>query len=93
MSENKSLHVLIEGRVQGVGFRYYTQSVASQLGLAGFVRNLPDGRVEACAEGDEEALRKFLARLRQGPGYSLVTDVVESWREASGKYTSFRVTY
>jgi acylphosphatase len=66
---------LIEGRVQGVGFRYFTRKAARGLGLAGFVRNLPDGSVEAAAEGAEEALAALERALRQGPPGSRVESV------------------
>jgi acylphosphatase len=58
---------LISGRVQGVGFRYFTEAVAAREGVHGWVRNLPDGRVEAAAEGDAEALERFERALRHGP--------------------------
>ena len=93
MSEKQSLHCLIEGQVQGVGFRYFAQRVASRLGLTGFVRNLPDGRVEAYAEGDTASLQEFLRRMIEGPGYGYVTRVVDSWGDPSGNYSSFRITY
>lgn len=66
---------LISGRVQGVGFRYFTQAAAAHAGLAGWVRNLPDGRVEAAAEGEPAALTAFEAQLRQGPPGSRVDHV------------------
>ncbi|HEV8339432.1 MAG TPA: acylphosphatase [bacterium] len=64
--------VLLEGRVQGVGFRFYTVRQAQALGVGGFVRNLPDGRVEAEAEGTPSAVEAFLHRLRRGPAGSVV---------------------
>ena len=66
---------LIEGRVQGVGFRYFALRSARRLGLAGYVRNLPDGSVEAVARGSDEALTAFEAGLRQGPPGSRVDAV------------------
>ncbi len=66
---------LIEGRVQGVGFRYFTRRSARRLGLAGYVRNLPDGSVEAVARGTDEALAAFEQALRQGPPGSRVASV------------------
>ena len=57
----------VSGRVQGVGFRWYVRRAAQELGLAGRVRNLPDGRVEVVAVGEPEALNAFRARLREGP--------------------------
>ncbi|HSE52467.1 MAG TPA: acylphosphatase [Gemmatimonadales bacterium] len=58
---------LIGGRVQGVGFRFFSQRTASRLGLLGWVRNLPDGRVELEAQGDPNSLTSFESALRQGP--------------------------
>ena len=58
---------LISGRVQGVGFRYFTEATAAREGILGWVRNTPDGRVEVVAEGDAEALERFERSLRHGP--------------------------
>ena len=58
---------LISGRVQGVGYRYFAQRVASEIGVTGWASNLPDGRVEAHANGTKKQLDEFEARLRQGP--------------------------
>ena len=68
-------HYVIRGRVQGVGFRFFTEEAARREGLHGWVRNLPDGRVEAQAEGDADAMERFERRLRHGPGGARVTDV------------------
>lgn len=59
--------VLVSGRVQGVGFRYFAQETALLEGISGWVRNLPDGRVEAFLEGDQEAVDRVERRLRRGP--------------------------
>jgi len=67
--------VLLEGRVQGVGFRFYAIRQAKALGVGGFVRNLPDGRVEAEAEGVPSAVETFLQRLQRGPVGSAVRRV------------------
>jgi len=66
---------LVSGRVQGVGFRYFTQAAASHAGVTGWVRNLPDGRVEAAAEGEAAAMTAFETQLRQGPPGSRVDRV------------------
>ena len=73
-------HVLVSGRVQGVGFRWYAREKAQELGLAGSVANLPDGRVEAWIEGESGAVEAMLAWLRHGPPAARVTnlEVVES---------------
>jgi acylphosphatase len=57
----------IGGRVQGVGFRYFTEASAGREGLDGWVRNLPDGRVEVAAEGDAESVERFERAIRHGP--------------------------
>ena len=66
---------LVSGRVQGVGYRYYVLREAERLGVAGFTRNLPDGRVEVVAEGTEEALGDLESRLRNGPSFAAVATV------------------
>lgn len=68
-------HFVVTGRVQGVGFRYFAEVSARELGLRGFVRNLRDGDVEALAEGPADAVQAFEAALRRGPAHADVTDV------------------
>lgn len=75
--ETTKVRVIIKGRVQGVGFRYWTQDKARDLGLDGWVRNRPDGSVEALFAGPEAAVREMLAACRRGPSFSRVTDVTE----------------
>jgi acylphosphatase len=67
---------VISGRVQGVGFRYFVQSVAVRESLSGWVRNLDDGRVEAAAAGDTDAMERFERAIRQGPSSARVEHVV-----------------
>lgn len=69
------LHVLVRGRVQGVGFRWYVREGARDLGLAGWVRNRPDGAVEVAAEGDAPMLERLRDMLRSGPSGASVTAV------------------
>lgn len=69
------LHVLVRGRVQGVGFRWYVREVARDLGLAGWVRNRPDGVVEVAAEGDAPIIGRLRDMLRAGPSGASVTAV------------------
>jgi acylphosphatase len=73
----KALRIQLSGKVQGVGFRWFTRKAARELGLAGRVRNLPDGRVEAEVAGEPERLDAFRARLREGPPGSRVTELME----------------
>jgi len=74
-----SLHVRVEGRVQGVMFRESTRRHASELGLSGWVRNLPDGSVEAYFAGARETCERALAFVRTGPPAASVTRVEERW--------------
>lgn len=82
---------LITGRVQGVGFRYFTEDAAQREGVTGFVRNLPDGRVEVVAEGDEEAVERFERVLYQGPPAARVEAVVAEPVAPSGRYVGFQI--
>jgi acylphosphatase len=79
-----SVHVLIEGRVQGVGFRYFTQCAAIELGLAGFVRNRRDGAVEALFCGPPTAVAEMLRRCRAGPRGARVAAVHVTTEGESG---------
>jgi acylphosphatase len=80
--ETVRLTAFVKGRVQGVGFRWWTRARALELGLSGSATNLADGRVEVVAEGPEEACRRLLALLRTGPGR--VEFVSERWDVARG---------
>jgi acylphosphatase len=85
------LHAIVEGRVQGVGFRNFVLDKATRLELTGWVRNRWNGDVECLAEGDRQALDKLLAALQRGPRSGFVANVRVNWQEASGEYTHFRV--
>jgi acylphosphatase len=78
--------------VQGVGYRYFAQRAASELGVCGYARNLEDGRVEVYAVGAPDALREFSGSLRQGPRFSSVRGVEEQEAEIK-RFESFRVEY
>jgi len=93
MADKARLHVLIEGRVQGVFFRAYTRDEARARGLSGWVRNLPDGRVEALFEGERAALDSMLAWCRQGPRYAYVDSVTEDWQPYQGDFSDFHIRY
>jgi acylphosphatase len=83
---------LITGRVQGVGFRWFAEAAASREGVHGWVRNLPDGRVEAMAEGDADAIERFERALRHGPPGARVDEVEVDHIAPSGRDTGFTVT-
>ena len=81
----------IHGRVQGVFYRQSTLETARRLGVTGWVRNLPDGRVEAVAEGPAEAVRDLVAWCQQGPPAADVTSVDVDWNDATGEFPSFSI--
>jgi acylphosphatase len=95
--ENKgfaALHLYVSGRVQGVGFRFFTINRANRFGISGWVRNLPDGRVEIEAEGAVRNLMLFLEEMRIGPASSHVSRVIEEWQERSHpRYPDFSVSF
>ena len=69
------MHVVVSGRVQGVGFRWFVRETAIELGLAGWVRNRPDGNVEVAADGDDAGVARFRELLRKGPPHAMVASV------------------
>ncbi len=85
------LHALITGMVQGVGFRFFVLRSAEELGLAGWVRNRWDGRVEVAAEGPHDALNKLLLKLRRGPMSAQVEDVEYDFSDSKGEFKQFAV--
>ena len=88
----KARRYLISGRVQGVGFRYFAEAAAAREGLHGSVRNLPDGHVEAVAEGDAESVERFERAIRHGPPGARVDHVEVDDIVPSGRDTGFTVT-
>jgi acylphosphatase len=87
------LHARINGLVQGVGFRYFVLEAAHRLGVSGWVRNLPDRRVELVAEGERRRLEQLLATLNQGPPGSRVREVDSQWLSPTGEFQGFRITH
>jgi acylphosphatase len=81
---------LVSGRVQGVGYRYFVLDAARREGLHGYVKNLPDGRVEAEAEGEAEALDRFERALRQGPSRARVEHVIVESTNPTSRDVGFR---
>lgn len=82
---------LISGMVQGVGFRYFTQRSAARHQVRGYVRNLPDGRVEALAQGLEKNVLDFRDDLTTGPRFSKVDQIEEIVTDPERAYSSFRI--
>ena len=93
MTDSASLQATVYGRVQGVFFRDFVKGHARELGLAGYVRNLPDGAVEVQAEGDKRQLEKLIGYLKVGPPAAKVDEVITKWLEYTGSYSGFSVGY
>lgn len=91
MSETASLHIFVEGRVQGVGFRYFVKEQASLLSLTRWVRNLEDGRVEILAEGEKNNLLEFIDHVRIGPRNAFISDFRFEWLDPTGHYRYFMI--
>ncbi len=89
MADRARVHLLVQGIVQGVSFRAYTVDEARRLKVAGWVRNLPDGRVEAEAEGDRKALEALVAWCRHGPPSARVERVEVRWLAFGGDLGPF----
>ncbi|HCL30203.1 MAG TPA: acylphosphatase [Candidatus Latescibacteria bacterium] len=88
------IHARVEGRVQGVGFRWFTADLALRLGLTGFVRNLADGAVEAVAEGPSADLERWIEQIRRGPPMSRVLScTVNMTTEPTGEYERFDIVH
>jgi acylphosphatase len=85
------LHAFLDGRVQGVGFRYFVMEKASMLGVTGWVRNTYAGKVEVLAEGDRSELEDLLIYLKRGPQAAFVSDVQIEWDHGSGQYSAFDI--
>jgi acylphosphatase len=85
------VHLVIRGRVQGVGFRYFAVREARRLGVSGVVRNRADGAVEVEAEGDRPSLERLVEALRVGPQAARVASVDEHWSEGSARHHGFEI--
>lgn len=93
MAELASLQATIYGRVQGVFFRDFTRKCAEELGLTGYVRNLPWGGVEVVAEGEKEKLAALVSYLKRGPPAAVVEKVEAGWGGYGGRYSGFEIRY
>ena len=90
---NVRAHLHITGRVQGVYFRDFTRREALRLGLKGWVRNLPDGRVEAVAEGEEERVEELIRLCHRGPPLAIVRDVRIQREPPTDGFETFTIRY
>ncbi len=85
-------HLIISGRVQGVYYRAFTQNTALRLGLHGWVRNMPDGGVEAVFEGQRQLIEQAISACKKGPSGSRVDHIAAAWQEPSGEQ-GFEIRY
>jgi acylphosphatase len=90
---NSAAEILIDGRVQGVGYRNFVQRKAAQFGLSGYVMNLKDGRVRVRVEGVRDAIERLVRDLGKGPPLARVDGVDVTWRPPTGRFTSFGIRY
>ena len=86
-------HLFVSGRVQGVSYRWFVLDVAHTLNLTGWVRNLPDTRVEAVFEGDRETIEKAIMRCRQGSPAARVYDIDVTWENGIEGLTDFEIRH
>ena len=93
MSDVTSIQAIVYGHVQGVFFRAFVSRRAIELGLTGYVRNLPERTVEVQAEGKRKQLEKLIDYLKIGPPAAKVENVVTKWSEYTGNYSSFSIRY
>jgi acylphosphatase len=89
----KALHLMIHGRVQGVWFRASTQETARQLKIKGWVRNTPEGNVEAHIQGEESSVGKMLSWCSQGPPGAVVDSIDVSEASPNEEYKAFNIRY
>ena len=85
------LHAFVEGRVQGVSFRYFVIHNANRYGVTGWVRNTHQGEVEVVAEGSRSDVERLLTDLRRGPSAALVTNVRSEWESYTGSFNTFEI--
>jgi acylphosphatase len=95
MREEKEIrvHIRVSGVVQGVGYRFFTRSHATKMGIKGYVRNMPDGTVEIEAEADREKIDSFIEKLNQGPPAADVSEIETEEVSGKKKYDGFEVRF
>ena len=91
--EKERIHIMVSGRVQGVGFRAFVQRTANELGLSGWVRNVGPNQVETIAEGNPQVLKSFLEAVFTGPRGSRINESNFHWEIPIGDLTSFEIRF
>lgn len=85
--------IIVQGVVQGVGYRFFTVEIAKQYNIKGYARNLPDGNVEVIAEGDEGMINDFIKRLKVGPPSARVTGIDIRWDDVEFGFETFDIRF
>ena len=93
LTNKMQARIYISGFVQGIGFRYFVRANAKRLKLTGWVRNLPDGRVEALTQGSKEAIEKLVKFCEKGPFMSNVKSVQVEWGTGEEKFIDFKTIH
>ena len=93
MNEEVRVTVFVSGKVQGVFFRQNAKKMAKELGLKGWVKNLPNGKVEAVIEGKKEVIERLVEWMKKGPFLSKVDDLKVNWQEAKKDLEDFQIIY
>ncbi len=93
MNEHVGAFIRIYGKVQGVGYRAFTQQIAEKLGIKGYVKNMPDGSVEVYGEGTKEMIESFVKELEKGPFLAVVDKVEVKWDSPLKSYDEFVILY
>ena len=90
---SKQFLIIVKGRVQGVGYRWFARQAAQELGIRGYVKNLHNGDVEVAAEGDNAAVDKFIEYLKQGPSFAHVVDIQVIEKDFKHSFNNFEVAF
>jgi len=89
----KRYHLYVSGIVQGVGFRWYSQKIGRKIGVYGWVKNLPDGRVEIVVEGEDEKVERFIKELKEGYLGENIRDIEKIEEEYKGEFKGFEIRF
>ena len=92
-TEQAAAEIVVEGRVQGVGYREYARKCAERHGVVGYVMNLHDGKVRVVAEGTRAAIEGMVPELQRGPRLGHVTRITVTWRTPRGEFGGFGIRY
>lgn len=93
MSENATVHMVLKGRVQMVGFRWFAYQWAGDFDLSGWVKNNIDGTVEIEVEGKKSRIESFIKEMKTGPRFALVDNMDIKWKSFQNEYRKFEVRY